>query len=129
VRGGEIEVRYGEVIWRAAEAPEPVRAQVVIEELAAPPGPAAVAFDLDRLALPLRVRAPRPGDRMRPRGGRGTRKLSDLLIDAKVPRVLRSGLSLLEAADGTILFVPGLRPSEVGRPGPTTKRWIQVTVR
>jgi tRNA(Ile)-lysidine synthase len=129
VAGGEVEVRYGEVIWRAADAPAPVAAQLAIDELVTPPADGAVAFDLDRLALPLRVRAPRPGDRMRPRGGRGSRKLSDLLIDAKIPRAQRSGLPLLEAADGTIIFVPGLRPSEVGRPGPETKRWIQVTVR
>jgi tRNA(Ile)-lysidine synthase len=133
VAGGEIEVSYGKVSWRPKPDGAPIgpALSIEVEEGAAPQAPqaGAIAFDLDRLALPLRVRAPRAGDRMRPRGGRGSRKLSDLLIDAKVPRERRSGLSLLEAADGTILFVPGLRPSEVGRPGPETKRWIQVRVR
>jgi tRNA(Ile)-lysidine synthetase-like protein len=72
------------------------------------------------------VRALRPGDRMRPRGGRGTRKVSDLLIDAKVPRPRRAGLPVLVAADGTVLFVPGVRPAEAGRPDGGTSRWIQV---
>jgi len=142
VRGGEVEVSYGQVRWQPPVLPPvppaaPVEvagpgryrlegAVIVVEEgTLSPPGRAA-SFDLDRLALPLRVRAPQPGDRMRPRGGRGSRKLSDLLIDAKIPRTLRAGLPLLEAADGTILFVPGLRPSEAGRPGPATRRWIQV---
>jgi tRNA(Ile)-lysidine synthase len=91
-----------------------------------PPAGAGAAFDLDGLAQPLAVRAPRPGDRMRPRGGRGSRKLSDLFIDAKIPRPQRGGLPVLEAADGTILFVAGLRPAEAGRPCSGTRRWIQV---
>ena len=37
---------------------------------------AAAEFDADRIAWPLTLRARRPGDRMRPRGGRGSRKLS-----------------------------------------------------
>ena len=143
VRGGEIEVSYGQIHRRDRPAPLPAvaaaevsgpgrygegAAALELEEGVAPAAPAAdaAAFDLDRLPLPLRVRAPRAGDRMRPRGGRGSRKLSDLFIDAKIPRTRRSGLPLLEAADGTILFVPGLRPSEEGRPGPHTRRWIQV---
>jgi tRNA(Ile)-lysidine synthase len=86
-------------------------------------------FDLDRVALPLGLRAPRPGDRMRPRGGRGSRKLSDLFIDAKIPRPRRAELPVLVAGDGTILFVPGLRPAEAGRPSGGTRRWIQVQPR
>jgi tRNA(Ile)-lysidine synthase len=144
VRGGEVEVSYGHVAWRDSRSGSIAQAGIVaevsgpghygmleLEEGRAPaaPAPDAVAFDLERLALPLRVRTPRPGDRMRPRGGRGSRKLSDLLIDAKVPRPRRPGLSLLEAADGTILFVPGLRPSEAGRPDSSTRRWIQVRFR
>jgi tRNA(Ile)-lysidine synthase len=142
VRGGQVEVSYGEIRWALPETPlttsvteisGPGRygsgaAALEVNEGTVPGAPAAdtAAFDLDRLPLPLRVRAPRPGDRMRPRGGRGSRKLSDLFIDAKIPRTRRSGLPLLEAADGTILFVPGLRPSEVGRPGPHTRRWLEV---
>jgi tRNA(Ile)-lysidine synthase len=127
-----VEVR-GPGRYRADQGGTALDLEVRVGELGeGAPAPAAsdgaAVFDLDRLMLPLRVRAPRPGDRMRPRGGRGSRKLSDLLIDAKIPRARRSGLSLLEAADGTILFVPGLRPSDVGRPGPDTRRWIQVRV-
>lgn len=65
---------------------------------------------------------------MAPRGGRGTRKLSDLLIDAKVPRQERAGLPVLCDASGIILFVPGLRPSQMGRPDETTREWIEIHV-
>jgi tRNA(Ile)-lysidine synthase len=147
IAGGEqIEVSYGRVTRgpRAASRPRPVTEAVI--EIAgsgtytlgtgralevhfgdgvAPPE----AFDLEGLVQPLGLRAPRPGDRMRPRGGRGSRKLSDLFIDAKVPRTSRAGTPILVAGDGTILFVPGLRPAEAGRPVIRTRRWIQVWAR
>jgi len=63
---------------------------------------------------------------MRPRGGRGSRKVSDLLIDAKIAQPERATLPVLTAADDTILYVPGLRPSEVGRPDAKTRRWVYV---
>ena len=65
---------------------------------------------------------------MAPRAGRGSRKLSDLLIDAKIPRHERAFLPVLCDADGTILFVPGLRPSETGRPDAGTREWFLVHV-
>src|SRR6185503_13531371 len=68
----------------------------------------AALFDADLVGRPLRLRALRPGDRMRPRGGRGSRKLSDLLIDAKIARPLRARLPVLTTVDDEILFVPGL---------------------
>jgi len=92
---------------------------------AVPPKNAAV-FDAAQIAQPLRMRAFRPGDRMRPRGGRGSRKLSDLLVDAKIPRDQRCDLPVLVDAAGTILFVAGLRPSEVGRPQVGPSQWLAV---
>jgi tRNA(Ile)-lysidine synthase len=86
----------------------------------------AATFDADRIAWPLILRGRRPGDRMRPRGGRGSRKLSDLMIDAKIARPARATLPVVTTADGVVLFVPGLRPAEAGRPDPTTRRKIQV---
>jgi tRNA(Ile)-lysidine synthase len=64
---------------------------------------------------------------MRPRGGRGSRKLSDLMIDAKIARGTRASLPVLTAADGEVLYVPGLRPAERGRPSAATRRLLSVT--
>jgi tRNA(Ile)-lysidine synthase len=54
--------------------------------------------------------------------------VSDLFVDAKIPRELRRGLPVLATADGTILFVAGVRPSEVGRPQAGTQHWLAVRV-
>jgi len=89
---------------------------------------AGAPFDADALAWPLVLRVRRPGDRMRPRGGRGSRKLADLLIDAKVPRPSRDRLPVLTTADDVVLFVPGLRPAEQGRPSARTSRFLEVVL-
>jgi tRNA(Ile)-lysidine synthase len=90
-------------------------------------GPAT--FALDVAARGLRIRTLRPGDRMRPRGGRGSRKLQDLLVDAKIPRTARAGLPIVVDAAGVILFVPGLRPAEDARPAPGARSWVEIRVR
>ena len=53
--------------------------------------------------FPLWLRSPRPGDRLRLGGGH--RKLSDLLIDAKLPRRERAGLLLLGAGSEPLWLV------------------------
>jgi tRNA(Ile)-lysidine synthase len=138
--GRRIEVTYGEVhIAPHRNVTAGVRrGRVVIDEpgtygwspgtqlrliIAADSG----AFDADRIAWPLVMRARRPGDRMRPRGGRGSRKLSDLMIDAKIARADRATLPILTTADDIVLFVPGLRVAEVGRPTATTRRRLTVS--
>jgi tRNA(Ile)-lysidine synthase len=74
------------------------------------PRSAALALG-DRNGAPAareaRIRSRRPGDRLRPLGGPGTRKLKDLLIDRAVPREARDRLPLLEI-DGRIAWVPGV---------------------
>jgi len=68
----------------------------------------AVEFDAARLPFPLTLRSPRPGDRFRPAGLTGSKKLKDFLIDAKVPLEQRRRLLLVEAAE-EILWVVGMR--------------------
>ncbi|MFN3372200.1 MAG: tRNA lysidine(34) synthetase TilS, partial [Chloroflexus sp.] len=58
---------------------------------------------------PLMLRPRRAGDRMRPAGAPGSRRLQDIFVDLHVPRALRDGWPLLVAADGQILWLAGLR--------------------
>ncbi len=60
-----------------------------------------------RAGLDLRVGFRQPGLRMRPLGGRGTRKLQDIFVDARVPREERDGWPLVFAGD-RLAWVPGL---------------------
>ena len=89
-------------------------------------GADAAEFDADLLAWPLTARARKSGDRMRPRGGRGSRKLSDLMIDARIARGARAALPVVTSARGELLFVPGLRPAEIARPTARTRRVVRI---
>jgi tRNA(Ile)-lysidine synthase len=57
--------------------------------------------------LELTVGHRRPGLRMRPEGGAGTRKLQDILVDARVPREERDALPLVFAGE-RLAWVPGV---------------------
>lgn len=90
-----------------------------------PAGPAVALFDADVLDR-LVVRAIRPGDRIRPMGLGGSKKLQDVLVDAKVPREARDGLWVAaHPATGEVVWVPGLARSEVAPvTTSTTQVWI-----
>ncbi len=80
------------------------------------------AGDLERLL----VDGPRPGDRMRPLGMDGSRKLSDLLIDAKVPRRDRPATPVIRD-DERIVWLAGVRMSAEYRVGAETARAVRLT--
>lgn len=76
------------------------------------PGSAFVAYlDPDRLVPPLVVRTPHAGDRLRPLGLGGTKKVSDILLEGRVPRWERARWPLLCDGRG-IAWVVGVRTSE-----------------
>ena len=80
-------------------------------------------FDADLLpAAGLVVRPPRPGDRIRLLSG-GSRKIQDVLVDAKVPRESRAAVPLLVAA-GQVLWVAGVLRGAVAALGPSTRRVV-----
>jgi tRNA(Ile)-lysidine synthetase-like protein len=71
-----------------------------------------------QLALPAsyRVRAWRPGDRIRPLGGTGSRRVADLFAERRVARGERGAWPVIAAADATIVWVPGICRSEAALP-------------
>ena len=75
-------------------------------------GPLDAVFDADKLGAALIVRGYRAGDRVRPLGMAGTRKVHDVLVDRKLPRERRATWPLLEC-DGEILWIPGMVRSRV----------------
>jgi tRNA(Ile)-lysidine synthase len=60
-----------------------------------------------RSDLSLHLGFRRPGLRMRPAGGRGSRKLQDILVDARVPREDRDSWPLVFAGE-RLAWVPGI---------------------
>jgi tRNA(Ile)-lysidine synthase len=65
-------------------------------------------FDAAKIAdAGLVVRSFMPGDRIRPMGMRGTRKVHDVFVDRKLPRARRERFPVVTVAD-TIAWIPGL---------------------
>ena len=91
-----------------------------------PDGKFHAVFDLDRLQLPLTLRQRRDGDRFQPFGMQGTKKVKDLLIDAKIPRQERGQVPVLMNGD-KIIWVVGYRMSEPFKIRPETKRRLYLS--
>ncbi len=84
-------------------------------------------FDMGRLVPPLFLRHPTPGDRMQPFGMKGTKKLSDIFIDKKIPMSSRpTSLVITDARD--ILWLVGVTTSEKCRVDPTTREVVRIRV-
>lgn len=112
---------------------EPLRVRVRAQLLPGPPppmGPLEEAFPAAAVEPPLRLRQRRPGDRIEPRGMRGSRKLQDLLVDLKVPRWRRDAVLLLVDGRDRILWAVGVRRTRMGategEPGPTLRVTVEV---
>ncbi|MEX2593694.1 MAG: tRNA lysidine(34) synthetase TilS [Anditalea sp.] len=65
-------------------------------------------LDRDILNFPLKVRKWEPGDKFRPLGMKRFKKVSDLLIDLKVPLILKRNIKVLCSGDD-IVWVIGIR--------------------
>lgn len=68
-------------------------------------------IDADTVTWPLVVDSLREGDRIRPFGLAGTKKVGDLLTDAKVPRRVRGGVPIVRDGD-RVVWVAGVRLAE-----------------
>ena len=96
-----LRLHYGrlEVVGTPDQPDQPAVPVTDVDQLPTGVAPAA-------LALPdLQFRARQPGDRIRLSGG--SRKLSDVLIDAKIPREERESLKVL-ASDRQVIWLEGI---------------------
>ncbi len=84
--------------------------------------------DADRLGSSLTARPWQPGDRLRPLGMDGTKKVSDLLTDAKVP-VARRKQTWVLTSGSEVVWVVGIRLSADFCVLPSTKSFVRLTYR
>ena len=70
--------------------------------------PNEAIMDPDRVSFPLTLRSCRPGDRFRPLGLGGSKKLKNFFIDSKVPKSQRRQIPILCSKDH-IIWVVGHR--------------------
>ncbi len=89
-------------------------------------GPATATLDRARLDGVMEIRRWRPGDRIRPLGMEGTRKVADLMAERRLPRPRRVEWPVVEAS-GQIVWVPGVAVSEAFRANRETRDPVLLT--
>ena len=84
-------------------------------------------LDADALRGDLLVRSRRPGDRYRPLGAPGERKLQDMLVDRRIPAADRGRLAVVCDEQG-IVWVQGCLPADRARVTLSTARIARLRV-
>ena len=105
-----------------AEGPMPAPAQL-------DRGSSSVVVDARELGASLTVRTRRPGDRVRPLGAPGRRKVQDVLVDRKVPRDDRDLVPIVTTESGRIVWVAGQALAEPFRVTSLTESVVVLTLR
>lgn len=85
-------------------------------------------LDYDKIESNLIIRNRHPGDRFKPLGGMGFKKLKDFFIDEKVPRRKRNQIPIVEA-NGRIVWVGGMRIDDRYKVTGETKRVLVMEMR
>jgi tRNA(Ile)-lysidine synthase len=90
--------------------------------------PANAVFDLDCLEFPLQIRSWQEGDRFNPLGMKSEKKISDFLIDNKVPFALKKEVKVLVSGN-KIAWVIGMRIADWAKVSPATQKCLHIQKR
>ena len=94
-------------------------------DAASPPPPNQAFLDPEKLSFPLELRPWHRGDWFVPLGMQGRKKVSDFLIDRKIPRNRKKDILVLRSGSD-IIWLPGLRIDERFKAGPESTRILAV---
>ena len=89
------------------------------------PEPSVCCLDLEEISYPLRIRTWESGDQFIPLGMKGKKKLSDFMIDEKIPLNLKRR-QLVVTSGKNIVWVVGRRIADPFKIKKTTKRVLQI---
>lgn len=91
------------------------------------PNPAIAYLDIDKVGFPVSYRKWQEGDSFRPLGMKGTKKISDYLIDAKKSLFEKEKQYVLCSSDNKIVWLIGERIDDRYKITATTKEVLIVT--
>jgi tRNA(Ile)-lysidine synthase len=90
--------------------------------------PANAVLDLDCLEFPLQIRSWQEGDRFNPLGMQSEKKISDFLIDNKVPFALKKEVKVLVSGN-KIAWILGMRIADWAKVSPATQKCLHIQKR
>jgi len=82
--------------------------------------------DLDKIQFPIHIRPWYDGDWIQPLGMTGRQKVSDVLIQHKIPLVEKPNVYVIVDASEQVIAIPGIRISENFKIGPETKNPMRI---
>jgi len=97
-----------------------------VKEIRSAASPQVQFFDLDALKFPLQIRSWRQGDWFIPLGMKGKKKLSDFMIDEKIPVNLKQRIPVLLSGDA-IVWVVGYRIDDRFKIIPGSNQILKIT--
>ena len=71
-----------------------------------------IRLNSEELVLPLYVATRCPGDKIPVKNMAGTKKVKEIFIDMKIPKIKRDNWLLVKDATGQVIWVPGLKKSK-----------------
>lgn len=74
-----------------------------------------IYLNTSEITLPLKIRGVLPGDKMKIKNLNGSKKISDIFIDGKVPKDKRSTYPILVDSQNRVLWVPNLKKSQFSK--------------
>ncbi|GKU26152.1 tRNA lysidine(34) synthetase TilS [Clostridium folliculivorans] len=83
-------------------------------------------FDYDKIKQNIIIRNRKNGDKIKPLGMTGTKKIKDIFIDNKVPNNLRDEIPLV-CFDSNISWIVGLKISDLFKVNKNTKKILQIS--
>ncbi|ADO77857.1 tRNA lysidine(34) synthetase TilS [Halanaerobium praevalens] len=90
-----------------------LKAKVVNEkDFAFVSDPKRAAFDYEKIDGPLFIRNRKAGDKLRPLGMKGQKKIKDILIDAKVPKYQRDQVPVIVDGNDNLLWLAPYKLSD-----------------
>ena len=114
IQGNEHEVNLPEGIYDLSRSSEPQAIDLRLQN---------ALLDLDRLEFPLEIRLWKEGDRFIPLGMQSEKKISDFLIDLKVPAPKKQEVKVLVSGN-KIAWVIGMRIADWAKITPATRHTI-----
>jgi tRNA(Ile)-lysidine synthase len=86
-----------------------------------------VVLDGEKITTPLIVRSRKPGDRLRPLGMKGTKKVKDVFIDKKIPKEIRDLIPIVCSGED-IIWLPGITINEDFKANSETKCFLKLEI-
>jgi tRNA(Ile)-lysidine synthase len=100
--------------------------EFVVKDEMLPYSPTIQQIDFSKVKMPITLRPWQFGDKIQPLGMSGTKLISDILINKKIPNHQKNSIQILQDSNNNILLIIGLVISEQFKITATTSKILKI---